>query len=298
MYKDIEIIRKLAIISLFYDDSLIEMFVLKGGNALNVVYGFNNRASTDVDVSMENDFSPDELVEVIEKLQMAFDNVFAQEDLKIFDFDLYPTPKKIHPDYQEFWGGYTLEFKCIQNSKFNPDNIQKTRLQSIDVGKGNQKKFTIDISKYEYCAPKISADLDGYLIYVYSPVMVIYEKLRAICQQMEEYEKFVKTNRKPRAKDFFDIFSIFENWRTPLDLYSQENVSMLKSIFAIKRVPLSFLGKIEHYREYHRDNFNSVKDTVSGIRVEAYDYYVDYVINLIKPLQYLWENEEIDQATG
>lgn len=295
---DVDRIRKLAIISLFHDNDLLERFVLKGGNALNLVYGFNNRASTDIDVSMENDFSKEELVDVIEKLQESFEDVFNGDGLKVFDFDLYPTPERVRPEYEKFWGGYTLEFKCIEKEKFNVDDIQRTRVQSIVVGKKQQKKFTIDISKYEYCAPKRQEELEGYIIYVYSPVMVVYEKLRAICQQMDEYGSFVKTNRKPRAKDFFDIYTIVEHWKTPVDLYTDENIKMLKEIFAVKKVPLSFLSNLESYREYHRDNFNAVIDTVSGLRLESYDYYVDYVIRLLEPLEHLWLDEVEGNSVG
>jgi hypothetical protein len=52
---------------------------------------------------------------------------------------------------------------------------------------------------------------DGYTVYVYTPLMVIYEKLRALCQQVEYYSThIVSTHRRGRARDFFDIYSILE----------------------------------------------------------------------------------------
>ncbi len=51
-------IRKLVIISLFADDELMNTFVLKGGNAIDIIYGLSDRASIDIDVSMAKDFEP------------------------------------------------------------------------------------------------------------------------------------------------------------------------------------------------------------------------------------------------
>jgi len=293
-----EKIRELAIISLFYDDDLIDMFVLKGGNALNLVYGLNNRSSSDVDVSMEDDFTPEELAELVDKLQSSFDAVFSEENLKVFDLRFYATPGTVPEEYAGFWGGYTVEFKCIDAANFNAEDIDNTRKRAIVVGERQLKTFKIDISKYEYCAPKEQAELGGFTIYVYTPIMVVIEKLRAICQQMEEYRLIVRTNRRPRAKDFFDIYTIVEGWKTPIDLYEPENVEMLKEVFNIKKVPLEFLGSIVNEREFHRDSFNNVKDTVSGLRIETYDYYFDYVLKLVEPLSYLWDGSADDQIAA
>lgn len=296
--ENVDKIRELAIISLFYHDDLLDMFVLKGGNALNLVYGFNNRASLDVDVSMEDDFTPDELAEVKDKLQQSFDAVFSEENLKVFDLRFYPTPGTVPDEYAGFWGGYTVEFKCIDEASFNADDLDNTRKRAMVVGDRQVKTFKIDISKYEYCAPKQQAELSGFTIYVYSPVMVVIEKLRAICQQMEEYRTIVRTNRRPRAKDFFDIYTIVERWKTPINLYASESVEMLKEVFKIKRVPLRFLGDIVTEREFHRDSFNNVRDTVSGLQIETYDYYFDYVVKLVEPLSYLWDESTDDQIAA
>lgn len=61
-------IRKLVIISLFSDDDLMDIFVLKGGNALDIAHDINSRASVDIDISIESDFSQDELETVRKKL--------------------------------------------------------------------------------------------------------------------------------------------------------------------------------------------------------------------------------------
>jgi predicted nucleotidyltransferase component of viral defense system len=54
---DLRDIRRRVIVALFSDDELMEKFVLKGGNVLDIVYGVGARSSVDVDPSMPDDFS-------------------------------------------------------------------------------------------------------------------------------------------------------------------------------------------------------------------------------------------------
>jgi len=51
----LEEIKRLVIIAMFSDDDLMDRFVLKGGNALDLAYKVSTRASMDVDLSMESD---------------------------------------------------------------------------------------------------------------------------------------------------------------------------------------------------------------------------------------------------
>lgn len=296
LHANVDQIRKLAIISLFYDDELLDKFVLKGGNALALVHEVNNRASVDVDVSMEKEFKPDELAEVTVRLRTAFERVFGEEEFSVFDFKLYPTPGKVNPEYASFWGGYTLAFKVIETSRYKMLNENQRRQQAAVIGDDQQKTFTVDISKFEYVESKELADLDGYSIYVYTPVMIVYEKLRAICQQMEAYGQIVRTNRRPRAKDFYDIHSLVSRWKTPEALYSPYNLNILQQIFAIKRVPLHFLEQITNERDFHREDFSSVQASLTQA-TEAYDYYFDYVLRLLRPFNELWL-ESADQSAA
>ena len=61
--------KKLAIISLFADDELADLFVLKGGTALDLIYKMNKRASMDIDVSLKNEFTDNQLEEIQNRLQ-------------------------------------------------------------------------------------------------------------------------------------------------------------------------------------------------------------------------------------
>lgn len=74
---DFSQIRRTAITALFSDDVLTENLVLKGGNALNLVYGITSRTSIDLDFSMSEDFedSSDARDRVFSALRDRFDAV-------------------------------------------------------------------------------------------------------------------------------------------------------------------------------------------------------------------------------
>ena len=57
----IDKIKKLAIISLFSDDEFMDIFVLKGGSALEIIYNISDRSSLDIDFSIESEFDNREL---------------------------------------------------------------------------------------------------------------------------------------------------------------------------------------------------------------------------------------------
>ena len=48
----LERIKKLSIIAMFSDDYLMDILVLKGGNAIDIIYGIASRASLDLDLSL------------------------------------------------------------------------------------------------------------------------------------------------------------------------------------------------------------------------------------------------------
>ena len=294
LIEELKKIRKITIVALFSDDELMNIFVLKGGNALDIVHNINSRASTDIDLSIESDFTCDELEVVHNKLEKLLITTFKENGYHAFDITLQPRPSKKDSEKDNLWGGYRLEFKVINNDKYNSlkGDLQAIRVNSLAVGEGQKRNLKVDISKYEFCKGKQETELDGFTIYVYSPVMVVYEKLRAICQQMEEYQDIVRTTRKGRAKDFFDIYTIIEQPKFSFKLDKPENIEMLKEIFLIKKVPLSLLGKIQQQREFHRDSFSAVKDAVyesPNYKLKSYDYYFDYVVEKVKLLESLWK---------
>ena len=284
----LDTLRRLAIISLFTDDELVDSFVLKGGNALNIAYGVSDRASMDIDFSMKADFGID-IKTVREKIEVALNRTFSDEGFVPFDIKLTPTPGTVRKEYESFWGGYTLEFKVISQDHFTELNgdIESVRRHAVVFDNNQGKKMKIDISKYEYIDPKSEVEIDGYTVYVYTPLMVIYEKIRAVCQQVEYYsEHVVATNRKSRARDFFDIHSTLVKF-PDIQLLQDENLDILIEMFKIKKVPLFLLERLNNDRNFHNTSFDSVKDTISPEYqndLETFDYYFDYVLRIVEEI--------------
>jgi hypothetical protein len=237
-------IRRLTIISMFAaSDDLMELFALKGGNALNYIYNLNQRSSIDIDISMENSFEALNLkLEKVENiLRKSFERTFKENSLKAFYIKLEKKPQRMDSDKEGFWGGYQLSFKALELDKWQElkekedITINDMSRQAIPFNREFKRKFTVDISRHEYLKERELKLLDDYYIYVYSPLMIVLEKLRAICQQTEEYTEIIETHKpRGRAQDFFDIYVILESF-SEINLNSQKSIGNLKEIFKIKK---------------------------------------------------------------
>ena len=159
---------------MFSDDDLMDMLVLKGGNALDIIYRLAQRSSKDVDFSIANEFSRKDFEKIKSKIENTLKNTFKPEGFIVFDVKLTEKPVRISPDMEKFWGGYQVEFKIIETENYNKHqyDIESLRRNATVIEKNNRKIFRIDISKFEYCDSKQEYDLDGYTIYVYSPEMI------------------------------------------------------------------------------------------------------------------------------
>ena len=215
------------------------------------------------------------------RFEKALNRVFDEAGYRVFDIKFGERPEDSSSYVPPFWGGYRLEFKLIDKIKYAEleNDEQRLRLSAEDVGPGARKTYKIEISKWEYCDGKNAEELDDYTVYVYTPTMIVLEKLRAICQQMPEYSRFLgKSYETARARDFFDIHTVVEHFN--INLTTSENLNLLKDIFKAKEVPVNLIGNIKEFREYHRPDFIAVENTVKlNIGIKDFDYYFDYVAN-------------------
>lgn len=277
----LERIKRLAVTAMFSDDELMDELVLKGGNAMALIHNLTSRESVDLDFSMRHDFAGGAAA-VRRRIEAALQRTFRPAGYELFDFKMAEKPATVSPDMADFWGGYGVEFKLVTNEQFAAQKHDLALLQRSAISIGQGRKFLIDISRFEYVEDKEQNELDGYRIYVYSPLMIACEKLRAICQQMEEYAPVVKRNNRPgseRARDFLDIFILVD--QLALDLVSAKAVAMTRTMFQLKHVELAWLGNIEKYREFHRQGFAAVQATVNpSYALKGFDFYFDYVIAL------------------
>jgi predicted nucleotidyltransferase component of viral defense system len=271
-------IQRTTIKGLMGDNELGEELCLKGGNALALVYGVSERFSQDIDFSMAGDF--EDLDAAKERIENALRSEFETSGFEVFDVRLKPRPKKTK---DKKWGGYDLTFKVIEAEK-------KKMLESLEewsrnaVLVGEKGKVEIDISKYEY------TELVGYEVMgdvevkVLALTAILYEKIRAICQQMPGYAK--RAHKTARARDFYDISQILEN--SDIDFTEPENLKHCRAIFEVKEVPRDFLLEIENQREFHRDDWRAVTDTAAK-KLEDFDHYFERVCDLAKNLHSHWD---------
>jgi|WetSurMetagenome_2_1015567.scaffolds.fasta_scaffold56461_2 predicted nucleotidyltransferase component of viral defense system len=282
----IEEIRRLAIQALVSDDKLMELLVLKGGSAVDLVHGYTERASMDIDFSMEGDFEESEYKKLKVTIERLLEETYLKSNYVINDYKCDPRPSERPKNMPYLWGGYEISYKVISKDHYDrlKGNIESVRRESIPVDPSNSTKFSIQISKYEYCKNKVVKSLGGYTIFVYAPELLVAEKLRAICQQMPGYEAYIPSIKPTaRARDFFDIYTIIQNSDT--NLSEKLNMDLVKEVFDAKRVPLDYLRRIGDFREFHRSDFISVEATVkSRESLKNYDYYFDFVISIISRL--------------
>ena len=276
----LEKVKRLTIAALVADDILMGILVLKGGNALNLAYEISSRGSIDIDFSMERDFTEREKGMLRNQIDSLLNSEFNRAGLRVVDAKLLDRPKGIDETVKNFWGGYTLEFKLIEQEKYDAlqGDPELVRRNTISLHGNNSPVFCVDISKYEYVASKRPKEINGSVVYVYTPEMLALEKLRALCQQVREYRKVVKRmTSKSRARDFYDIHNLLTSFR--LDFSSKENVQLAEHIFSAKRVPLAYVGKLEEYREWHRQSWPAVLQTIhQGEQVAEFDFYFDFVL--------------------
>jgi len=282
-------IKRLAIVGLFSIDELTEKLVLKGGNAIDLVYQISTRASLDIDLSIPTDLGAD-LDLVAKKIERALYDSFISISLVVFDFKMEEVPAEVTLDLRSFWGGYKIEFKLISMESFRKNDMDKEwlRRHCETVGDGQNRKFEIEISKFEYCVGKVKKRLDDYTIYVYSPMMIVCEKLRAICQQMDDYREIVKKHKARRAKDFLDIYLLNESY--PIDPKRNEVRATLEGMFAAKQVPLRLLSNIASEKLHHEPDFVSVLATVANSKtLKSFDFYFEYVLDFVADLKSFWD---------
>jgi predicted nucleotidyltransferase component of viral defense system len=274
-------IKRLTIAALLADDLLMGVLVLKGGNALGLAYDMTSRGSLDIDFSMEKDFSEKEKSRIKNQASYLLNDEFNKEGLHVIDVEFVDKPGKIHESVKDFWGGYKLSFKIVTDENFKKyrGDQQAMRVRSVSLTSGDDKAYTVDISKYEYIGKVRSQEIDGTVIQVYTPVMLALEKLRAICQQDKEYRQIIiSMTQRARARDFYDIYNLYTTFK--LDFASEENVEMVKNIFDAKRVPLHFVCRIPLEYDLHFNDWESVVQTIGrGEEVKDFRFYFDFVID-------------------
>ena len=287
--RDVELrwLRRQIITALAADDELFELLILKGGNALALVHEIGLRASVDIDYSMEAD--ADEPDELGRRIFAALRAHLARHDLVVFDERFTPRPTKPSDKFNKRWGGYNAEFKLATKELWDrfSGHIEKVRRQALPVSDGMQseRKFRIEISKFEYCEDREEKVVEeSFSCQVYTPSLIAAEKLRSICQQMEEYGH--RAHPAPRARDFYDIHALLTEGRVELSEASVHE--MVQAVFETKSVPLQLLEHVPKYRDFHEAEWATVLNAIPAGRSRDYGFYFEFVVDQIRKLEPLW----------
>jgi len=268
------------------DSAKIRTIVLKGGSALELAHRVISRGSFDVDLSIAKDFR--DLADTQKRIFRAVKDRFDAVGYVIFDEDFKVLPPTTpSPDPRPWWGGYALEFKILSREKFQElaGDLAKMRNYAEVVSPRQGRRFRVEISKYEFCEGAQEFDFEGFTIFVYSPEMSAFEKLRAICQQMDGYEVIPGSKKRPRARDFYDIHALVT--KKDVDFAAPANQDICRQVFGAKRVELALIAGIEATREFHRTDWPRVKDTVRE-EAEEFDHYFEFVVSEARKLEPFW----------
>ena len=114
----IEQIKRTAIIALFSDNDLMDSLVLKGGNALDIVYNMAQRSSLDLDFSMPSEFKAEQIPDITTRIRRLLWENLRERGYEAFDIDFREVPENATTATPDFWGGYLIEFKVIETAKY------------------------------------------------------------------------------------------------------------------------------------------------------------------------------------
>ncbi len=278
-------LRRIILEGLLEDDVLLEVLVLKGGNALELVYELIDRGSVDLDFSIDGDFA--DLVAIEGRVLDALARRLDRAGLALLDASMRQLPPPDAGPPIPWWGGYRVTFKVIRKELLvaHQHSIEKLRFNSVPVDSLQGRTFIIDISKHEYCRDKVRKPIGHGEIFVYTEEMCVVEKFRAICQQHPQYTAIVHRSARARARDFFDIYAVVT--KLSINLQLPENLELFRAIFATKHVPLELLAKIGETRETHRSDWDRLA-SASPPPAHDYDFYFDFVADEARRLQVLW----------
>ncbi|GMT42357.1 MAG: hypothetical protein IEMM0002_0768 [bacterium] len=269
-----------CLIALFNNSLISNTLILKGGTALNVSENIKKRLSTDIDFSVSGQIvSPEVFFKELKK--SLFDH-FIKQDWEIFDFEKIKKPKNKHESKPPTWGGWLVHFKII-GVNHNFSDIAKKRRNALIPQGHISSKIKLEISEHEFCELIKEIRIDGVLIKVYHPVLLVLEKLRAICQQ---HPSCPHHSAKNRARDYYDIYELLKKHRSASFFKSLRDY--IEPVFKAKDVDLEIILKIfgDDFVEFQRNGFEAVIKSLSESpgKIEDFSFYNEQLKFLIMEL--------------
>lgn len=275
-------VRKSILAAVCGDDWLFDRLVLKGGNALSLIYRIGDRVSLDLDFSMNGDFEDTE--EAGARLKHALVNMFEPKGFHLFGFSFEAKPA-VPVEY--WWGGYLCTFKLISSElagklAYSIDDMSRQALVTDNASQ--RRKYTIEISRFEFVQAEVRPMGEGGdRIKVYPPALLAAEKLRALLQQHPDYPMISPATKRSRGRDLYDILMISDAFA--LDIGS--HYDLVRAVFDAKHVDMDLLARLDDVRSLHEASWSDVESSV-GDRIEPFEFYFGFVRSIALRLHALW----------
>ena len=262
-------IRRAIITALASDDLLFDILVLKGGNALAIAHGIGDRATLDLDYAvLDSSVTPEAIAATMKRV---LGSQLQSEGLVVFDLKLVRRiPKEGEPV-----AGCRIDLKVVSLKQWldhdGPEGRDALRRSAMIVGPENSRTIDIELS-YSEAVPNIDVvTIDAVETKVYAPLLIVIEKLRALCQQLPEYPR--RAHKTPRSRDYYDICAVLDA-QPDIDLASDDALAVFGGVFAAKAVPLALIGRLgdPDVRNFHGQNWPEVVAAVAGRAGPLNDY--------------------------
>lgn len=297
MKDEFERFRIWTIEALTAEQWLYERLVLKGGFAIGFAGVEPVRYSHDLDFSMDIREEDDRSRDALEaRIAPLLSQRFREERYELIELRISDRPPiRADSTLAAFWAGFSVEFKLVTIADFQTwmGKPVALRKRAVVVRRGGGRKIEVDLSMGEHCEGKALQQIGATTVYVYTAQMIVAEKIRAICQQMDEYAEIVNRpgQRGERGRDFFDIHHIATARK--IDMASDAFWETLSAMLRAKRVPQRLLGEISSNRERHRSSFDQkVLATLDAdVPVPDFDRCVDFLVDALKPLERRWNEQ-------
>src|SRR3954463_14993301 len=101
MAKSLDEVRRRILIALFSDDELMDVLVLKGGNALSIIHKVGSRASLDMDFSIKRAFA--DFDDARDRIFATLDREFESIGYVVFDKKLDIKPSQPRAQQPAWW---------------------------------------------------------------------------------------------------------------------------------------------------------------------------------------------------
>lgn len=279
-----DVIRQ-TILAIYKDKDKSKDIYLKGGLALILGYGLENRLSTDADFSLPR--SIEESEDMFEYFEKTIKETFHEDGYEAYDFTVNKKPDKEHGNKLERWTGWEFNFKLIDHGH-NYEGVKKSSKGIMFPGAATNK-IEIDLSEHEHCEPSITKNIDGVDVNLYSAPLIILEKIRALCQQHPDYKLINEKRKKNRARDLYDISVVMDMY---IGLEGYENLvnqgkEHLDLVFESKYVSLEIIDHLytdKKYITFLEKGWNGFKQGVD-IDLEPFDYYLERIKDLLTQIQ-------------